>query len=75
MRYNMPIEIFYTVVPLILVLVFFAFTARDQQAIEPAIQIPTSRSRSTASSGRGTSTTSQGNVYTRASTSRTSRRT
>ncbi|WP_022884035.1 cytochrome c oxidase subunit II [Glaciibacter superstes] len=34
LRYNMPIEIFYTVVPLILVLGFFAFTARDQSAIE-----------------------------------------
>ncbi|WP_223690812.1 aa3-type cytochrome oxidase subunit II [Leifsonia poae] len=34
MRYNMPIEIFYTIVPLILVLGFFAFTARDQDAIE-----------------------------------------
>ena len=34
MRYNMPIEIFYTAVPLILVLGFFAFTARDQAAIE-----------------------------------------
>jgi cytochrome c oxidase subunit II len=33
-RYNMPIEIFYTVVPLILVLGFFAFTARDENAIE-----------------------------------------
>jgi cytochrome c oxidase subunit 2 len=34
MRYNLPIEIFYTVVPLILVLGFFAFTARDQAEIE-----------------------------------------
>ena len=34
MRYNMPIEVFYTVVPLFLVLGFFAFTARDQAAIE-----------------------------------------
>ena len=34
LRYNMPIEIFYTIVPLILVLGFFAFTAKDQQAIE-----------------------------------------
>jgi cytochrome c oxidase subunit 2 len=34
LRYNMPIEIFYTVVPLILVLAFFAYTARDQAAIE-----------------------------------------
>ena len=34
MRYNMPIEIFYTVVPFILILGFFAFTAREQAAIE-----------------------------------------
>ena len=34
LRYNMPIEIFYTIVPLILVLGFFAFTAQDQAAIE-----------------------------------------
>lgn len=34
MRYNMPIEIFYTVVPLILVVGFFFFTARDQAEIE-----------------------------------------
>jgi len=34
LRYNLPIEIFYTIVPLILVIGFFAFTARDQAAIE-----------------------------------------
>jgi len=34
LRYNLPVEIFYTIVPLILVLGFFAFTARDQAAIE-----------------------------------------
>ncbi|WP_166864097.1 MULTISPECIES: cytochrome c oxidase subunit II [unclassified Salinibacterium] len=34
MRYNMPIEVFYTIVPFVLVLGFFAFTARDQAAIE-----------------------------------------
>lgn len=34
LRYNMPIEIFYTVVPFILVIGFFAFTARDQTEIE-----------------------------------------
>ncbi len=34
LRYNMPIEFFYTVVPLILVLGFFFFTARDQAIIE-----------------------------------------
>ncbi|MCU1569261.1 MAG: coxB [Naasia sp.] len=33
LRYNMPIEVFYTIVPLILVLGFFAFTARDQAEI------------------------------------------
>ena len=40
LRYNMPIEIFYTVVPLILVLGFFAFTARDQAAIEAPTASP-----------------------------------
>ncbi len=34
LRYNMPIEIFYTIVPLFLVLGFFFFTARDQANIE-----------------------------------------
>lgn len=40
LRYNMPIEIFYTVVPLILVLGFFAFTARDQAEIEAPLADP-----------------------------------
>ena len=40
LRYNMPIEIFYTVVPLILVLGFFFFTARDQAAIETQWEDP-----------------------------------
>jgi cytochrome c oxidase subunit 2 len=40
LRYNMPIEIFYTIVPLILVLGFFAFTARDQQEIEAKYDNP-----------------------------------
>lgn len=40
LRYNLPIEIFYTIVPLILVLGFFAFTARDQAAIEAPIENP-----------------------------------
>jgi cytochrome c oxidase subunit 2 len=34
LRYNMPIEIFYTIVPLILVLGFFAATVREQIPIE-----------------------------------------
>ena len=40
LRYNMPIEIFYTVVPLILVLGFFAFTARDQAILETRYEDP-----------------------------------
>ncbi len=40
LRYNMPIETFYTVVPLILVLGFFAFTARDQTIIEEPLPEP-----------------------------------
>jgi cytochrome c oxidase subunit 2 len=40
MRYNMPIEIFYTIVPLILVIGFFAFTARDQTTLETQYDDP-----------------------------------
>jgi cytochrome c oxidase subunit 2 len=40
LRYNLPIEIFYTVVPLILVLGFFAFTAKTQNNIEQPIAHP-----------------------------------
>ena len=40
MRYNMPIEIFYTIVPLILVIGFFAFTARDQTILETQTEDP-----------------------------------
>jgi cytochrome c oxidase subunit 2 len=40
LRYNMPIEIFYTVIPLILVVGFFAFTARDQTILETQYDDP-----------------------------------
>lgn len=40
LRYNMPIEIFYTIVPLILVIGFFAFTARDQNILETQYEDP-----------------------------------
>ena len=33
LRYNMPIEILYTVVPLIMIAVLFFFTARDEAAL------------------------------------------
>jgi cytochrome c oxidase subunit 2 len=32
-RYNLPIEVFYTAVPLIMIAVFFYFTARDEDRI------------------------------------------
>ncbi|MFV0375090.1 cytochrome c oxidase subunit II [Microbacterium sp.] len=40
LRYNMPIEIFYTVVPFILIIGFFAFTARDQTILETQHEDP-----------------------------------
>jgi cytochrome c oxidase subunit II len=40
LRYNMPIETLFTVVPLILVIGFFAFTARDMTAIEAKTENP-----------------------------------
>lgn len=40
LRYNNPIEVFFTVVPLILVLGFFAFTARDEAVIEAKVENP-----------------------------------
>jgi cytochrome c oxidase subunit 2 len=33
-RYNLPIEVFYTVVPFIMIAVFFYFTARDESEIQ-----------------------------------------
>lgn len=40
LRYNLPIETLFTVIPLILVLGFFAFTARDMSAIENPVAEP-----------------------------------
>lgn len=40
LRYNLPIEVFYTIVPLLLVIGFFAFTTRDQLAIEAPFDDP-----------------------------------
>lgn len=40
LRYNMPIETFFTVVPVILVLGFFAFTAQEQAKIEARYDNP-----------------------------------
>lgn len=40
LRYNMPIETFFTVVPVLLVLGFFAFTAQEQASIEKRYENP-----------------------------------
>ena len=40
MRYNMPMEIFYTIIPLILVVGFFSLTARDQADLETQYENP-----------------------------------
>lgn len=40
LRYNMPIETLFTVIPLILVVGFYAFTARDMAAIEAKTENP-----------------------------------
>ena len=40
LRYNMPIEALFTAIPLVLVLGFFAFTARDMAAIEAKVENP-----------------------------------
>lgn len=40
LRYNNPIEVLFTVIPLFLVIGFFAFTARDMAIIEQPIENP-----------------------------------
>ena len=40
LRYNMPIETFFTVVPVILIIGFFAFTAQEQSKIEARYDNP-----------------------------------
>jgi cytochrome c oxidase subunit 2 len=40
LRYNMPIEVFFTVVPLVLIIGFFFFTARDEAIIEARFDEP-----------------------------------
>ena len=60
LRYNIPIEILYTVVPIFMVVVLFYYTARDESDAPRHLDSrPTSRSTSSASSGAGTSTTSR----------------
>ena len=45
-RYNLPIEVFYTVVPIIMIAVFFYFTARDERQHHARQRTtPTTRSR------------------------------
>ena len=57
-RYNLPLEIFYTIAPVLMVVVFFFHTVRVQNdVLEDNDARPTTSSRSSASSGRGRSTT------------------
>ena len=57
-RYNLPLEIFYTIAPVIMVIVFFNHTVQGPER-RPARRRPrpTTSSRSPASSGPGRSTT------------------
>ena len=60
LRYNVPIEILYTVVPLFMVAVLFFYTARDETALlDTQQEARRDASTSSASSGAGTSTTSR----------------
>lgn len=43
LRYNMPIETLFTVIPVILILGFFGFTAKTQSAVEAPIENPDTR--------------------------------
>ena len=58
-RYNLPMEILYTIAPVVIVLVFFYFTVDTQNKVAADRPTPTTRSRSSGSSGRGRSTTSR----------------
>ena len=58
LSYNLPLEIFYTTIPLFMVLVFFYFTDRtSSRSMTARTPTRTSSSTSAASSGPGTSTT------------------
>ena len=57
-RYNLPLEIFYTIAPIIMVVVFFVHTERTQNDVRERRPAPRpDRLRRRASSGRGPSTT------------------
>ena len=56
-RYNLPLEIFYTIFPVIMVIVFFAHTVDVQNTVLDDEGEPDHRSPWSASSGRGPSTT------------------
>ena len=59
-RYNLPIEIFYTIAPVMMVIVFFYFTVDTQNKVAARRRrTPTRPSRSSGSSGPGRSTTTK----------------
>ena len=57
-RYNVPIEVLYTVVPVLIIGVLFFFTARDETGSPSCPTTRTTPSTSSASAGTGRSTTS-----------------
>ena len=60
LRYNLPIEILYTVVPILMVVVFFYYTARDEAAlIDTSTRARRDRQRRRQAVVAGTSTTSR----------------
>ena len=63
-RYNLPIEILYTVLPLIIIAVLFGYTARDQTEILKVERAPAEHGqRGRLPAGTGRSTTSTENTY------------
>jgi len=57
LRYHLPIEMLYTVAPLIVVAVFFYFTVEKQDKVLAEVAHPDHEVIVTAHSGRGRSTT------------------
>ncbi|MEZ5161952.1 MAG: hypothetical protein R2709_15085 [Marmoricola sp.] len=56
-RYHLPIEVFYTIVPVMMVIVMFFFTVKVQTRLSTSRRNPTTSSMSLVSSGPGPSTT------------------
>ena len=73
-RYNLPLEIFYTIAPIIMVIVFFSQTVQPELVLDDERR-EDAASRSSASSGPGRSTTASASTTTPPRTRRPSSRT